>query len=116
MAGGGVGDDSYYQILDEEEEFEGDWDDSLKINWMILGSRVFSLVCLIVVVVCAGLGLIETRFLFLAGFAMGAFCLCFGLSFLQCCKRRCTTTHVSRFSFSEPSKQVYNDNLGGINR
>ena len=91
-----------YYPMDDDEDLEGDWDDSLQINWMILSSRVVSLILLLVVIVCAGLGLIQTRFLFLAGFVMAGFCLCFGLSFLDCCKKRCTTVHVSRFSFSTP--------------
>jgi len=95
-----------YAAMDGDEEFDedlhGDWDESLNINWFVFLSRVFSLLCVVVMVVCAGLGLIKTRFLFLAGIAMATFCLCFGLSYMECCRKRCSSQYVSRFSFSHP--------------
>jgi hypothetical protein len=111
-----MNDEDYIKFADEDEDLdlEGDWDESLQINWFVFFSRVFSIVCLVVVVVCAGLGLIQTKFLFLAGFAMAVFCLCFGLSFMACCQKRCSSKYVSRFSFSAPPPAPFPPFDGGV--
>ena len=95
-------DDIEYYSMDETDELYGEWNDELRINWCIFGSRVFSILLVVVIIVCLALGEITSRFVVLAGICLAAFALCFGGSFLDCCKKRFSTTYVDKFSFSAP--------------
>lgn len=89
-----------YYVMDEEDDLYGEWNETTTVNWMIFCSRVFSLLFVIALIVCLALTTITSRFIVLAGFALAAFILCFGLSWLECCKKRFSTTYVKNFSFS----------------
>lgn len=102
-----INDDSYMVMHDDEElvmddDLYGEWDDEFTINWCILCTRVGAIVLLVGVIVCFALGAIKPKLTWLAGIGLAVLAVCLCSSFLECCRKRCSTTYVSRFSFSSP--------------
>lgn len=89
-------------MTDDFDPNEDDWgEDELRVNWCILGVRVLCILLLGVVIILFCLGTIKPRLFALGGIALAFGAVFFYSSFLECCKKRCSTVYVSRYSFDD---------------